>query len=817
MTMKNIPRLVACAALATVTTQCGNRERVFEVSRDALALVGTASGPTSAVLDWEVPDGTDVSGGVRVFRDGRYVGISPQRGWTDAGLTPSTKYTYRVAGIDIAGAESPLSNEVEITTARHALILTVAPSAAGLEVGQSLHLTAVVRDSISGQPASGHAIAWSSSNAAVASVAIDGTVSALTPGSAQITATSGSLSAQASITVIEARALMVTVTPLFNEINVSGSVQLVAKAWDGDQRELTGKVFTWNSGNVSLASVSGAGMVIGVSQGPVVITATTDGASGSAVVLVSAPGNSSQVATSMSVTPSALTMGPGSNAQLTAVVRDQNNNVMSGQPVSWASSNSGVATVSSSGVVTANVTGSAVITASSGGLSGTASVAVVASPPPPPPVVASVTVTPPSAAINVGGNAQFTATPKSASGSPLLDRPVTWSSSNSAVALVSSTGQVTGQSAGMATITATSEGKSGTAQVTVTAGGPEPVASVTVSPPSLTIAVGANGQLTATPKNANGDALFGRVVTWGSSNTGVATVSGSGQVSGVSGGVAIITATSEGHSGTASVEVTAAPPPPAPVASVEVSPSSVSIVVGATAQITATPKDANGNALIGRVVTWASTNPGVASVSASGLITGVAAGQASVTATSEGISGTVTVTVTPKPVASVSISGTGPLCVGASLQLTATPLASDGQPLTGRVVVWSLDTGLFASVSNNGLLLGLAVGSVTVTATVEGVSASVVLSICPPVVVTVQISAPSLILGLLGLPMQLTAIAKDANGNVINGLPVTWGVTPSNRATIVGGLLTPLLLGNVTVTATIGGVTASITISIQIL
>ena len=815
MTMKNLSRLVACAALAAVTTQCGNRERVFEVSRDALALVGTASGPTSAVLDWEVPAGTDVSGGVRVFRDGRYVGISPQRGWTDAGLTPSTKYTYRVAGVDAGGSESPLSNEVEITTARQALILTVAPSAAGLEVGHSLRLTAVVRDSISGQPASGHAISWSSSNTTVASVAVDGTVTALAPGSVLVTATSGALSAKASITVIEARAMNVTVTPIFNEISIAGSVQLIAKAWDGAQRELSGKVFTWSSNNSSVASVSSAGVVTGVSQGPAVITATTDGVSGSAVVIVSAPGTGSQTATSMTVTPGAMTMGPGSNAQLTAVVRDQNNNVMSAQPVSWASSNTVVATVSSSGLVTANAVGSAVITASSGGLSATASVSVMsAPPPPPPPAVATVDVTPPSASINVGGNAQFTATPKSGSGSPLLDRPVTWSSSNTAVAQVSSSGQVTGQSAGSATITATSEGKSGTAQVTVTAGGPEPVASVTVSPPSLSLAVGANGQLTATPKNANGDALFGRVVTWSSSNSGVATVSGSGQVTAVSNGVAIITATSEGQSGTASVDVTAAPPP-APVATVEVSPSSVSVVVGATAQITATTKDANGNTLTGRLVTWASTNPAVASVSSSGLITGVAAGSATVTATSEGISGTVSVTVTPKPVASVTISGTGPVCVGASLQLTATPLASDGQPLTGRVVVWSVDTGLFASVSNSGLLLGLAVGSVTVTATVEGVSASVVLSICPPVVVTVEISAPNLVMSLLGLPMQLTAIAKDGQGNVITGLPVTWSVTPSNRALIsLGGLLTPLSLGGITVTATIGGVQASINISI---
>jgi uncharacterized protein YjdB len=431
--------------------------------------------------------------------------------------------------------------------------------------------------------------------------------------------------------------------------------------------------------------------------------------------------------------------------------------------------------------------------------------------------VATVTVDPATATIGTCGGVQLTATVATAQGSPLFDRAIAWTSSNTAVAQVSANGAVTGVSAGTATITATSEGKSGSSLITVTAAPPPPVATVTVTPPSVSMGIGATSQLTATPRDANGVPLVGRVVTWNSSNNAVATVSPDGLVTGVSVGVVVITATSEGQSGTASAEVTGAPPP-APVASVTMSPSSVSIEVGATAQITATPRDAQGNPLAGRVVTWSSSNPSIASVSASGLITGVTVGNTTVTATSEGISGTVSVTVTPKPVVSVNISaGAGSVCVGASLQLSATPLDVNGNPLTGRVVVWSVNTGLLASINPSGLLVGLAIGSVTVTATVEGVSASLVLTICPPVVATVEISAPGLILGLLGLPMQLTAIAKDANGNVITGLPVTWSVSPSNRATVVGGLLVPLLLGNVTVTATIGGVQASIAISIQLL
>src|SRR2546426_1035516 len=76
-----------------------------------------------------------------------------------------------------------------------------------------------------------------------------------------------------------------------------------------------------------------------------------------------------------------------------------------------------------------------------------------------------------------------------------------------------------------------------------------------------------------------------------------------------------------------------------PVASVAVSPASASVGVGQTVPLTATPQDASGNPLSGRVVTWASSNTAVATVNGSGLVSGVAAGPATITATSEGQSG----------------------------------------------------------------------------------------------------------------------------------------------------------------------------------
>src|SRR5204862_1875862 len=116
---------------------------------------------------------------------------------------------------------------------------------------------------------------------------------------------------------------------------------------------------------------------------------------------------------------------------------------------------------------------------------------------------------------------------------------------------------------------------------------------------------------------------------------------------------ATVTAMSESMIGAAAVTVA---PANAAVASVTVSPATASVTAGQTAQLTATPKDAGGTPLAGRVVTWGSSNPAVATVNGSGLVTGMAAGSATITATSEGQSGSAALTVTTVPAAPGAVS-----------------------------------------------------------------------------------------------------------------------------------------------------------------
>jgi len=356
----------------------------------------------------------------------------------------------------------------------------------------------------------------------------------------------GNVSDTATVAVTLPPVSAVSVSPASASVQPGQTLQLTATTLDSAGNVLTGRTVTWSSSNTAAATVSRTGLVSGVAAGSATITAASEGQSGTAVMAVT----NAPVA-SVTVTPLSATVSVGQTAQLTATLKDASGNVLSGRAVTWSSSDTTIARVSGSGVVTAVATGSGTITATSEGQSGTSSVSVT------PVSVASVAVTPASASMQVGQTVQFTATLKDANGNTLSGRVVTWASSNTGVASVSNGGLATAKAAGTATITATSEGKSGTSTVTVTS---VPVASVTVNPVSANLQVGQTVQLTATPKDASGNALSGRVVTWASGNSGVASVSGNGLVTAKAAGSATITATSEGQSGASAITVTSPTP-----------------------------------------------------------------------------------------------------------------------------------------------------------------------------------------------------------------------------------------------------------------
>jgi uncharacterized protein YjdB len=363
--------------------------------------------------------------------------------------------------------------------------------------------------------------------------------------------------------------------------------------------------------------------VTGVAIGAAKITATSEGKTGSADVTVTAV----PVAT-VEVSPSTSDLTIGQTAQLSAIAKDAKGNVLTGRPASWTSGAPSVATISSTGLVTAVGAGNAVIFATVEGRTASAAVNVRQI------AVTSVTVAPPSSNIGVGASVQLTATVRSGT-TVLTDRAVGWTSSNETIAVVSSTGRVTALKAGVVTITATSEGVSGTAFVAVG------IASVVVTPNPTSVVAGQTRQLTAVARDASNAAVAGVTFQWASTATAIATVDATGLVTGRAAGTANVTASVGTVSGSSAVTVTAAP-----VATVTVAPPAPNVIAGQTVQLTATLKDAAGNVLTGRTVTWASSNVLLATVNNSGLVTTLLLkGTVTITATSEGKSGTSTVTI----------------------------------------------------------------------------------------------------------------------------------------------------------------------------
>ena len=379
---------------------------------------------------------------------------------------------------------------------------------------------------------------------------------------------------------------------------------------------------SWSSSNDAIASVAD-GVVTAKSAGSATITAKISTFSATCTVTVTDP--YVKVA-SVTLDKTSLELVEGDAAQLTATVKPDN---ATDKTVTWKSSDTKVATVSASGEVVAVAEGKATITAAAGDASASCEVAVAKK------VIAveSISLNETTLELTEGETATLTATvlPENAT-----DKTVTWTSDTPAVATVAD-GVVTAVAEGTAKITAKAGDASVLCSVTVKKK-VIAVESVTLDPTSLELTVGGTAALTATvlPENATD-----KTVTWSCDNTAVATVA-DGVVTAVAEGTAKVTA----HAGDASAVCTVTVKADVvKVTEITINEADFSLAVGETKTLTATVKPENAS---DKTVTWTSDQPGIASVSAEGVVTGVAAGTAKITVKANGgdVSDFVNVTVT---------------------------------------------------------------------------------------------------------------------------------------------------------------------------
>lgn len=353
---------------------------------------------------------------------------------------------------------------------------------------------------------------------------------------------------------------------------------------------------------------------------------------------------------------------------------------------------------------------------------------------------------------------------------------------------------------------------------------PTPVASLRITPQSDSFFVGrttAGAPFAVTLYDANNTEIRdGRPITYTSTNTAVFTVDAvTGALTAKGTGSGLYRATTGGRSIEATVKIINA------VDRVQLNTGDFTLNVGTTRQLVPTLVASDGSAISGRTITYASSNPAVASVGTGGLVTAVTEGTSTLTAAVEGKTASVIVTVAREAVASVQL--TPPVAqllrVGGQLQVTATPRNASNQPLTGRTVTWFTNNPTVATVTQQGLVSAVSVGNATITAEVEGRTASlqVTVTLIPVGSVTFTTTTDTLI---PNDQKQFNPVVRDTAGNVITSLlGRNVNYTPSSNllvstAAAASGVIVTAQnsVGVATVTATVDNVTTAVPLTIRV-
>jgi hypothetical protein len=496
------------------------------------------------------------------------------------------------------------------------IAITIDPVNSSVELGTSRQLAATCEFSDDTTKICTTQVAWTSSNATVASVSTQGTTSGVGVGATTISATLDGVTGSSAFAVTNASLTSITVEP--DPVLAKGTtIQLAAigNFSDGSAEDLTGQV-TWASGSSAIAQVSG-GLVTALGVGNTPVTATSSGIQGSTNVAVTGA-----TLTAVTITPPEASIANGTSVQLraTGTFSDKTVEDVTNQ-VSWSSGNSSVALVSS-GLTTGLSVGNTSIIATMNGVQGTAAITVT------PAVLTAITLTPPKFSIANGTEEKLVATCNFSDGMTQdCTSEVSWASSNDAIAqesdLPATMGLVTGTGVGDTSIIATLNGVQGTAPIGVT---PAILQSITITPPILSIANGTGVQATATGNFSDGTTEdLTDEVSWTSGNNAIAEASdiltSKGLVTGLGVGNTSIIATLNGIQGTAPITVT-----PAILSSITIEPPDPSLANGTAVQATATGNFSDGTTEdLTAEVSWTSGNNAMAQVSdvlqSKGLIT----------------------------------------------------------------------------------------------------------------------------------------------------------------------------------------------------
>ena len=588
-----------------------------------------------------------------------------------------------------------------------------------------------------------------------------------------------------------------------NPILVTGTtlpVVITAVYSDGSTKDVS-SLSTVTSSAAAYVSVSGTTLT-GVHPGTATITATYQGKTATATVTV--VDTTLQSISIQAVAP--VPVGQTVNLVATGVFADGSKQDVTSQ-ATWTSSDPTIAAVGDTattkgrvtGVAAGTVTVTATIQTSTGPVSGTVQITVVAK------KITSIGITPAQPILQKGVTQAFKATAvydDNSTGD--VTQQATWSTDDASVLSVVATGATAGlataKAAGSTTITATVGAVSGQTSVRVTA---PPLTSITVNPATATMSVNTTRQFTAQGTYADGStADLTDSVTW---STGLATiisvsnaVGTRGLVTALAVGTDNVVASMSGIVGMATVTVSVIP-----LVSIAVTPNPLTLPQNLTLPLKATATYGDQSTQdVTTSATWTVADSSVATVgnlgTAAGQVTGLKANSSTtVTATLSGKSGSATVNVIAPTLTSITVTpATATISAGDTQAFTATGTyqgSTVGVDITTQVT-WSSSNIAVAQVSNaagtNGVATGLTSpargNTVTVTAALNGVQGTATLTVTAPVLVAIMVR-PATATIIVGDTQAYTVRGVYANGTTGALTGVSWSSSSTGVATIAAG------------------------------
>ncbi len=642
----------------------------------------------------------------------------------------------------------------------------------------------------------------------------DGNVTGIGVGTGTVSITVGDLTTEVEVSVYPSEG-DIEVVLSGDALVPGGTSQLSATVTlpSGDTQDVTGDI-EWSSDNEDVATVDQDGVVTGVGTGEATIT----GKIGDTTVTITVTVANAVSSVELSISEASLYVGETVSITATATMADGTEMDVTDM-ADWSSDTVDVASVDDAGEVTAEGAGQADVTATYMGVESDPAMITVEDV-----AIASIQVSGPASAA-AGTDAQFTAVAVYNNGDQAdITDDANWSTDDSAVATAADGGVVTGVAPGNVTVSASMGGVDGTADFEVT---DATLDAIVISGPTNSTNVGVTVQLMAEGQYSDGSNQdITSVVTWSSETPAIVSVDG-GLVTPLSQGLGTIKAAYQGVEDTFGLSVS-----DAVVVSLVSTPGTVSVAQGQTETLSIEASYSAGpNVNVTSSATYTSDDTTVATV-AGGVVTGVAAGTATVLVQLDGVQLQVPVTVTAAVVTELALSPAAPsVPVGTTRQLTALATFSDeaagtfGTDLTADPGLTWTSSASDVTVSQDGLV-SVAPDATSTTATItatwsNGVSATSVVTVNPAVIDTITVQPVG---NTSTVPVNFTldyvAIATLTDGSTLDVTSTaTWSSASAATATVVEqngvAVVTGVAAGTVDITAAQGGKTGSATVTVS--